>query len=115
MVTGTRGNKRDFSFFSCCFCSWTLLRRIVKFYIFGVFVSKCGAPVTMRMAKCAGTVLTLLCAVVLSPAQAAHAVYPRIRLSHKGKEAAGRKVMASPRRLRQPFGGRVGAAIWAPH
>lgn len=51
----------------------------------------------MRMAKCAGAVLTLLCAVVLSPAQAAHAVYPRIRLSHKGKEAAGRKVMASPR------------------
>lgn len=37
----------------------------------------------MRMAKCAGTVLTLLCAVVLSPARAAHAVYPRIRLSHK--------------------------------
>lgn len=82
----------------------------------------------MRMAKCAGTVLTLLCAVVLSPARAAHAVYPRIRLSHKGKEAAGRKVMASPResagcvcvvvlqrRLRQPFVGGAGAAIRAGH
>lgn len=54
---------------------------------------------TMTRAKCTGSVratllllpLPLLCAVVLSPARAAHAVYPRIRLSHKGKEppAAG--------------------------
>lgn len=48
----------------------------------------------MRTAKCTGTVratLMLLCAVALSPARAAHAVYPRIRLSHKGRKppAAG--------------------------
>lgn len=45
----------------------------------------------MRMDKCAGTVLTLLCVVVLSPTRAAHAVYPRIRLSHKGRKPPAAK------------------------
>lgn len=79
------------------FFFWTLLQRILfsLFYFPEFFcfpMSECGARVTMRTAKCTGTaratlMLMLLCVVVLGPTRAAHAVYPRIRLSHKGKEA----------------------------
>lgn len=43
----------------------------------------------MRMAKCIRTVyltLMLLYLVLLGTAHVAHSVYPRIRLSHKGKK-----------------------------
>lgn len=75
---------------------------LLDFLLRGIFFSLLF-PVTMRMVKCTGTAcatLMLLCAVAMSPAGAAHAVYPRIRLSHKGRTppAAGDAAAATRRR-----------------
>lgn len=61
------------------------------------FLCKCGVEcLIMRMAKCTGTAyltLMLLYPVVLSTAHAAHSIYPRIRLSHKGKKISSRAAL----------------------
>lgn len=52
-------------------------------------VDERGAFVSMRMAECMRTVyltLMLLYLVLLCTAHTAHSIYPRIRLSHKGKK-----------------------------
>ena len=54
---------------------------------FGVYER--GVCVSMRMAECIRTVyltLMLLYLVLLGTAHTVHSVYPRIRLSHKGKK-----------------------------
>lgn len=52
-------------------------------------VDECGASFSLMMAECVRTVyltLMLLYLVLLGTAHAAHSLYPRIRLSHKGKK-----------------------------
>lgn len=48
-------------------------------------VDECGASFSLMMAECVWT-LMLLYLVLLGTAHAAHSIYPRIRLSHKGKK-----------------------------